>query len=152
MQPVPPGGGIPAATSAAAGLMTAAQAAAIPVFPFPEIDLTTLGATVIMPGVANKFFCCPRFGVLISQAAGTLSTAATIELGYTGALAGVFAASNTFTNSTAFNGAVPGWFTAGGPLACLTGPGLDLICTVTVAATGTGLTFKSKIILPGYYA
>lgn len=117
----------------------------------PVIDLTTVAAGFVMaPAIANRRFIPFRFEVLQVVAAGTLSTAATVQMKY-GANT-LLAATNGLTNGTAFA------FGVGGLLASVgteVTSAQNTACTidVTVAATGTGgFAYGIKILYFGYYS
>jgi hypothetical protein len=149
--PVPPGGGIPAATSSSAGLQ---PAGALAIYPSVPIDLTASAPSAFIPcapAVTGKTFITHRVFVQQTVIAGAISIAPTIEIGQTGAVANIFAAANTITNATAFN-LGPGTVTQSNALQAAQIASVASGVTVTIAGTGTGgFAFTVIVFLEGFY-
>lgn len=147
----PTGANVPSATPSAAGLMPAGGLAA---FPCAPIDLTTTPIFVqCAPAVAGKTFITHRILFQSTVIAGTLSTAATLEVGQTGSLANIVASSNSQSGGTNFANGVGFVGSANPSVAGLPFlSGVPSGVTVTVAATGTGgFAYTIVVILLGFY-
>jgi hypothetical protein len=150
------------ATPLLPGAMTAALATSLQTlgssaiilgsYPCGNIDLTATHTFIqCAPAIAGKTFITHRVFVQNVSVAGSLSVAATVEMGQTGSLANIIAAATTLTNAAQFNlgtGAV----IQSNALQAAQIASVASGVTVTIAASGTGgFVFTVNIILEGFY-
>ena len=118
------------------------------------VDLTAVAPSAfipIAPAVAGKTFITQRIFFFNTAASGTLSTPATIEIGQTGALGNIQAATSGSTNVTSFGFGVGGLLQANSTEATYI-QGVASGVTVTIAATGTGgFAYTVNVLLAGFY-